>query len=174
MSQAISKFLLESDPGLVQQLTRPVFWVISESCKQFKAHQELIRKMVEAALLEHTRRQECSFLIFLSSLYLALISSDLSNFFILLQGCDYELHTICGVNTNVHKDGRSGYMLNRDGYPFSHINVWVRRRGQHADAARKLLFIECSNDSESTKDASFLCTPLSGASKDSGMLYDTY
>ncbi|GJN22848.1 hypothetical protein PR202_gb10448 [Eleusine coracana subsp. coracana] len=85
-----------------------------------------------------------------------------------VQGDDYELHTICGVNTNIPKDGQFGYFLNKDGYPFSHINVWVRRRGEHpADAAHTLLFIECSNDCEGMKDTSFLCTLVSGSSKDS-------
>ncbi|GJM97085.1 hypothetical protein PR202_ga13986 [Eleusine coracana subsp. coracana] len=86
--QAISKFLLENHsptipmgPGLVPRLTRSSISMFkSASCKEFEAHQELIRKMVDAALREHARRQESP-------------------------GDDYELHTICGVNTKIPKDG---------------------------------------------------------------------
>ncbi|KAL6636635.1 hypothetical protein ACP70R_024207 [Stipagrostis hirtigluma subsp. patula] len=60
------------------------------------------------------------------------------------QGDEYEIHAICGVNTEICEDGRFGYFLNLNGYPFSHVNAWARRRGSHHadDTAPVLLFIE--------------------------------
>ncbi|KAL6893651.1 hypothetical protein ACP4OV_007749 [Aristida adscensionis] len=83
-------------------------------------------------------------------------------------GDDYELRAICGVNFKVPEDGRYGYFLNRNGYPYSHINVWVRRRGpDHADDAPMLLFIECCNECEDVKVPPLLC-PVSESYEDSG------
>ncbi|KAG2534209.1 hypothetical protein PVAP13_9NG034500 [Panicum virgatum] len=111
---------------------------ISDSCKKFKAHQRYICRRVEAALQEHARRQ----------------------------GDDYELHSICGVNGKIPQDGKYDYFLNRNGYPYSHINAWVTRRDSHrTDAVPILLFIECSNNKD-MKGAPFLCCVVSESSED--------
>ncbi|CAL4919822.1 unnamed protein product [Urochloa decumbens] len=117
---------------------------ISDSCKEFEARQRFICQRVEAALQEHARRW----------------------------GDDYELHSICGVNVEIPHDGKFGYFLNRNGYPFSHINAWVTRRDtHHTDAVPTLLFIECSNNCKDMKGAPLMCCVVSGSSEDAGRCF---
>ena len=88
-----------------------------------------------------------------------------------MQGEEYELLAIFGVNTEIPRNGSYGYYDNYDGYPYSHINIWARMKGsQLADVAPTLLFIQCRNDSEDTTDSQTLCLPVSESSKDAGML----
>jgi hypothetical protein len=85
-----------------------------------------------------------------------------------LQGEEYELFTICGVNAEIPLNDNFGYYENYDGYPYY---IWARLKGsQLADVAPTLLFIQCRNDSEDMKDSQFLCLPVSESSKDAGML----
>lgn len=70
------------------------------------------------------------------------------------------------------EDDKSGLLFNYHGCPFSHINVWVTRRGSHhADAPPILLFVECSNDSEDMKTAPFPCL-VSESSADAGRCFN--
>ncbi|CAL4928104.1 unnamed protein product [Urochloa decumbens] len=88
------------------------------------------------------------------------------------KGDDYELHSICGVNVEIPHDGKFGYFLNRNGYPFSHINAWVTRRDtHHTDAVPTLLFIECSNNCKDMKGAPLMCCVVSGSSEDAGRCF---
>ncbi|TVU43926.1 hypothetical protein EJB05_03347, partial [Eragrostis curvula] len=169
--QTISKVLSENHPagkpvGKVKKLTTQ----ISVRLKKFEAHQRLIRKRVETALQEHAKIKASSFALIFLCCSCALHCSS-NNIYGPYFGDEheYEIHAICGVNSEIPEDGKFGYFNNYHGYPFSHINVWVIRRGlHHADEAPKLLFIECSNDKENMEVAPFLCqisesTEFSGA-----------
>jgi len=70
-----------------------------------------------------------------------------------LQGEEYELLAICGVNAQIPKNGKFGYYANYNGYPYSHINIWARLKGSHlVDVDPTLLFIQCANDFEDMED----------------------
>ena len=74
------------------------------------------------------------------------------------------------MNGKIPQDGKYGYFLNRNGYPYSRINAWVTQRDSHrTDAVPILLFIECSNNKD-MKGAPFLCCVVSESSEDAGML----
>lgn len=91
-------------------------------------------------------------------------------FFNQLQGVEYELLAICGVNAQVSEPGKFGYFDNCDGYPYSHVNILARQKGSWLSDAPTLLFIQCSNDSENKEDIP-LCLPVSKSSKDAGLLH---
>nr|TKV90405.1 hypothetical protein SEVIR_9G026400v2 [Setaria viridis] len=76
--QTISRALSRNNPPdkparQVKELTPRASQIVAAIRKEFQAHQRLIRERVEAALLEHAR----------------------------MQGDDYEIHAICGVNTKI-------------------------------------------------------------------------
>ncbi|KAK3148848.1 hypothetical protein QOZ80_3AG0209500 [Eleusine coracana subsp. coracana] len=82
---------------------------------------------------------------------------------------EYKIHAICGVNSEIPEDGRFGYFHNHNGYPFSHINVWVIRPHQ-ADAAPELWFMEYSNDCDNMEVEPFL-SPVPESTEFSGRCF---
>ncbi|KAL6638145.1 hypothetical protein ACP70R_025717 [Stipagrostis hirtigluma subsp. patula] len=140
ISASLSKHRPPTKPlGQVQKLIPQACKMVSASRKKFAAHQRLIRKRVEAALQKHAQ----------------------------MQGDEYELHAICGANGKICEDGKYGYLFNRNGCPFSHINVLVRQKGV---ADPMLLFIECRNDLKDVEDVPVLCR-VSESLEDAGRCF---
>ncbi|KAF8675385.1 hypothetical protein HU200_047750 [Digitaria exilis] len=115
-------------------------------------------------------RVECrslnGLLAFLNKLFPALSEHDA-----MIQGTEYDLHIICGVNSEVPEDGKHSYILNEEGYPYSHINFLARPKGSHLDdMAPNLFFLECSNDEKGLDKLPSLCTVLVSPS-DSGRCF---
>uniref|UniRef100_A0ACD5ZDT0 Uncharacterized protein n=1 Tax=Avena sativa TaxID=4498 RepID=A0ACD5ZDT0_AVESA len=84
------------------------------------------------------------------------------------QGQEYELHVICGVNSTIPEYGVIY------GKPFSHMNIWVRRRGSRNDDTDQvpiLFFIQCSYSDKDMQQTDFLCCPIFDLSKDAGRCY---
>ncbi|CAN6293183.1 unnamed protein product [Urochloa humidicola] len=108
---------------LVQELTLRANMIVSAKRKEFEALQSMVCNRVEAALKKHEHDK----------------------------GVGYELLAICGSNAQIPEPGNFGYFAYCDGYPYSHINIWARKKGSW-DAAPRLLFIQCSNDSEDKED----------------------
>ncbi|KAK3145571.1 hypothetical protein QOZ80_3BG0254630 [Eleusine coracana subsp. coracana] len=145
--QTISKVLSENHPPnkpVGQVRWTPCVSLNSVRLKEFEAHQTLIRRRIEAAFQEHAR-----------------IKGD--------EYEEYKIHAICGVNSEIPEDGRFGYFHNQNGYPFSHINVWVIRP-HLADAAPELWFMEYSNDCDNMEVEPFL-SPVSESTEFSGRCF---
>jgi len=84
------------------------------------------------------------------------------------QGQEYELHVICDVNSKIPEYGVIY------GKPFSHMNIWVRRRGSWNDDTDQvpiLFFIQCSYSDKDMQHTDFLCCPIFDLSKDAGRCY---
>ncbi|CAL4944190.1 unnamed protein product [Urochloa decumbens] len=142
--ELISKFMSRTSyPGKsvpsVPKLTQHASKIVSHNKHNFWATQYYIRRKVEAALNKYAKEK----------------------------GIEYDLHIICGVNLEVPENGKHYYILNEEGYPYSHVNFLARPKGSCPDdIAPKLFFLECSNDEKEDKLPS-LCTVLVSPS-DSG------
>ncbi|CAN6286959.1 unnamed protein product [Urochloa humidicola] len=145
--ELISKyFLRKSYPGKsvpsVPKLTQHASKIVSRHKHNFWASQYYIRRKVETALNKYAKEK----------------------------GIEYDLHIICGVNLEVPENGKHSYILNEDGYPYSHVNFLARPKGSRPDdMAPKLFFLECSNDEKEDRLPS-LCTVLVSPS-DSGRCF---
>ncbi|CAL4935692.1 unnamed protein product [Urochloa decumbens] len=118
-----SYFSQKSYPGKsvtsVLKLTPHATKIVSYNKRNFFATQDFISRKVEAALQKYAKEK----------------------------GIEHELHIICGVNLEVPENGKHSYILNEEGYPYSHVNFLARPKGCHLDdMAPNLFFLECSND----------------------------
>ncbi|CAN6281554.1 unnamed protein product [Urochloa humidicola] len=126
----------------VPKLTQNASKIVSRNKHNFWATQYYIRRKVEAALNKYAKEK----------------------------GIEYDLHIICGVNLEVPENGKHHYILNEEGYPYSHVNFLARPKGLRPDdMAPKLFFLECSNDEKEDRLHS-LCTVLVSPS-DSGRCF---
>ncbi|CAN6315421.1 unnamed protein product [Urochloa humidicola] len=117
----------------VPKLTLHATKNVSYNKRNFLATQDFIRRKVEAALQKYAKEK----------------------------GTEYELHVICGVNLEVPENGKHSYILNEEGYPYSHVNFLARPKGSYLyDMVPKLFFLECSNDKEGLGRLSSGCTVL--------------
>ncbi|CAL4927084.1 unnamed protein product [Urochloa decumbens] len=142
-----SYFSQKSYPGKsvtsVPKSTPHATKIVSYNKRNFLATQDFIRRKVEAALQKYGKEK----------------------------GIEYELHIICGVNLDVPENGKHSYILNEEGYPYSHVNFLARPKGCHLDdMAPNLLFLECSNDENGLDGLSSCCTVLVSPS-DSGRCF---
>uniref|UniRef100_A0A0A9ENV8 Uncharacterized protein n=1 Tax=Arundo donax TaxID=35708 RepID=A0A0A9ENV8_ARUDO len=107
--------------------------IVKRNKEKFFANQCFIRRKVKAALQRNAKEK----------------------------GTEYELHVICGTNFEVPENGRHGYIRNREGYPYTHVNFLATLKGSHPDnTAPKLFFLECSNGEGNLDRLSWCCTVL--------------
>ncbi|CAL4944142.1 unnamed protein product [Urochloa decumbens] len=142
-----SYFSQKSYPGKsvtsVLKLTPHATKIVSYNKRNFFATQDFISRKVEAALQKYAKEK----------------------------GIEHELHIICGVNLEVPENGKHSYILNEEGYPYSHVNFLARTKGCHLDdMASNLFFLECSNDENGLDGLPSCCTVLVSPS-DSGRCF---
>ncbi|RCV41102.1 hypothetical protein SETIT_9G109100v2 [Setaria italica] len=133
----------------------------------FPPHEEFKVDMIcTSSLVRIECRSLNGLLAFLHNLFPTLSEHDA-----LLQGTEYELHIICGVNLEVPENGKHSYIHNEEGFPYSHVNFLARPKDSHLDdMVPKLFFLECSNDEKGQDRQPSCCTVLVSPS-DSGWCF---
>jgi hypothetical protein len=84
---------------------------------------------------------------------------------------DYELHIICGVNTEVTARSSVDLFKRNFKYEYFHINFLATAKGSNdAGTAPELFFAECSNSDADDEKRPSLCFPVKSSWIDEGML----